>query len=164
MVRRYACALFALFYWFCEFTASSHFNFLVLRTLATKYFPRWNLFKTLQTVCFKHGLSIYEIKSICHHAQIFITSHGIFQHLTKPKSYRPLARYGLPPPPWKLWRLYFFRAAQCLARIYQHVSPLAKAVSYQASSSSHNIQRFKEFFTYNLLILIRFILQAICNM
>ena len=29
-----------------------------------------------------HGLSIYEIKKICHHAQFFIISYRSFQHLT----------------------------------------------------------------------------------
>ena len=53
-----------------------------LRTYATKYFPCWNLFNTLHTVCFMHGLSIYEIKSICHHAYFFIIPSGSFQHLT----------------------------------------------------------------------------------
>ena len=42
-------------------------------------------------------------------------------------SIRPLAGYGLPPP-----RVNFvdhiFLKAQCLARILQHVSPLAMAV------------------------------------
>ena len=41
---------------------------------ATIYSPHWNLFNTLNTACFRHGLSIYEIKRICHHAQFFIIS------------------------------------------------------------------------------------------
>ena len=43
-----------------------------LRKYANKYFPHWNLFNTLHTVCFMHGLSIYEIKRICQHAHFFI--------------------------------------------------------------------------------------------
>ena len=31
---------------------------------------------------FMHGLSIYEIKRICHLAYLFINSSGSFQHLT----------------------------------------------------------------------------------
>ena len=54
----------------------------VLRTYATKYFPCWNLFNSLHTVCFMHGLSIYEIKRKCHRAYLFIISSGIFQYLT----------------------------------------------------------------------------------
>ena len=38
---------------------------LRLRTYATKYFPHCNIFNTLHSVCFMHGLSIYEIKRIC---------------------------------------------------------------------------------------------------
>ena len=34
------------------------------------------------TVCFMHGLSIYEIKRICHRSYLFIISSGNFQHLT----------------------------------------------------------------------------------
>ena len=41
---------------------------IYLRTYATKYFPYWNIFNTLHTVCFMHGLSIYQIKRICHRA------------------------------------------------------------------------------------------------
>ena len=37
---------------------------------------------TLHTVCFMHGLSIYEIKKICHRAYFFRISEGSFQHLT----------------------------------------------------------------------------------
>ena len=32
--------------------------------------------------CFMHGLYIYEIKRICHHAYLFRISYGSFQHLT----------------------------------------------------------------------------------
>ena len=40
-------------------------------------------------------------------------------------SNRPLAGYGLPPPPPKgNFVDYIFLEAQCLARIVQHVSPL----------------------------------------
>ena len=46
-----------------------------LRTYATKYFPHWNIFNTLHTVCFMHGLSIYEIKRICHRAYFFRISY-----------------------------------------------------------------------------------------
>ena len=46
-----------------------------LRTYATKYFPYWNIFNTLHTVCFMHGLSIYEIKRICHRAYFFRISY-----------------------------------------------------------------------------------------
>ena len=42
----------------------------------TKYFPHLNLLNTLHKVCFMHGLSIYETKKICHHAQFFIISYG----------------------------------------------------------------------------------------
>ena len=58
------------------------FGAIGLRTYATKYFPCWNIFNTLHTVCFMHGLSIYEIKRICHHAYFFTISYGSFQHLT----------------------------------------------------------------------------------
>ena len=47
-----------------------------------KYFPYWNMFKSLHRVCFMHGLSIYEIKTIRHIAQFFKISYGSFQHLT----------------------------------------------------------------------------------
>ena len=54
----------------------------VLRTYATKYFPYWNIFNTLHTVCFMHGLSIYEIKRIYHRAYFFRISYWSLQHLT----------------------------------------------------------------------------------
>ena len=54
----------------------------VLRTYATKYFPYWNIFNTLHTVCFMHELSIYEIKRICHRAYFFRISYWSLQHLT----------------------------------------------------------------------------------
>ena len=57
-------------------------RFLMLRTYATKYFPYWNIFNTLHTVCFMHGLSIYEIKRICHRAYFFRISYWSLQHLT----------------------------------------------------------------------------------
>ena len=57
--------------------------FWYLRTYATKYFPYWNTFNTLHTVCFMHGLSIYEIKRICHRAYFFRISYWSLQHLTK---------------------------------------------------------------------------------
>ena len=42
--------------------------------------------------------------------------------------YRPLAGYGLPPPPpWGNFVDHIFLEAQCLARILQHVSPLTMA-------------------------------------
>ena len=41
-----------------------------------------NLFNTLLTVCFMHVLSIYDIKRICHNAQVIIISYGSFQDLT----------------------------------------------------------------------------------
>ena len=53
-----------------------------LRTYATKYFPCWNMFNTLHTVCFMYGLSIYLIKRICHRAYFFRISDGSSQHLT----------------------------------------------------------------------------------
>ena len=56
--------------------------FRLLRTYATKYFPHWNILNTLHTVCFMHGLSIYEIKRICHHAYFFRISYWSLQHLT----------------------------------------------------------------------------------
>ena len=40
---------------------------------------------------------------------------------------RPLAGYGLPPPPRGNFVDHIFLEAQCLARILQHVSPLTKA-------------------------------------
>ena len=40
------------------------------------------MFNTLHTACFMHGLSIYEIKRICHRAYFFTISYGSFQHLT----------------------------------------------------------------------------------
>ena len=55
---------------------------LHLRTYATKYFPYWNIFNTLHTVCFMHGLSIYEIKMICNRAYFFRISYWSLQHLT----------------------------------------------------------------------------------
>ena len=43
-------------------------------------------------------------------------------------SIRPLARYGLPPPPPRgNFVDHIFLEAQCLARILQHVSPLTMA-------------------------------------
>ena len=54
----------------------------ILRTYATKYFPCWNMFNTLHTVCFMHELSIYKIKRICHRAYFFRISYWSFQHLT----------------------------------------------------------------------------------
>ena len=53
-----------------------------LRTYATKYFPYLNIFNTLHIVCFMGGLSIYEIKRICHRDYLFIISSWRFQHLT----------------------------------------------------------------------------------
>ena len=53
-----------------------------LRTYATKTSHLEMLSNTLHTVCFMHGLSIYEIKIICHRAQFFIIIYGNFQHLT----------------------------------------------------------------------------------
>ena len=41
--------------------------------------------------------------------------------------YRPLAGYGLPPPPRGNFVDHSFLVAQCLARILQHVSPLTMA-------------------------------------
>ena len=41
-----------------------------------------NFFNSLHTVCFVYGLSIYEIKRICHHSGFFIISHGSFEHFT----------------------------------------------------------------------------------
>ena len=35
----------------------------------------------MHTVCYMHGISIYEIKKICHRAYLFIISSGSFQHL-----------------------------------------------------------------------------------
>ena len=67
------------------FTPDTCVRFLrYLRTYmyATKYFPCWNMSNTLHTVCFMHGLSIYEIKRICHCAYFFIISYGSFHHLT----------------------------------------------------------------------------------
>ena len=49
-----------------------------LMAFATKYFPHWNLFNTLHTFCFMHGLSIYEIKKICHRAHFFIIHMEVF--------------------------------------------------------------------------------------
>ena len=40
------------------------------------------MLNTLHTVCFMNGLSIYEIKRICHRAYFFRISDGSFQHLT----------------------------------------------------------------------------------
>ena len=40
---------------------------------------------------------------------------------------RPLAGYGLPPPPRGNLVDHIFLEAQCLARILQHVSPLTMA-------------------------------------
>ena len=44
-------------------------------------------------------------------------------------AYRPLAGYGLPPPPPPRGNFvdHVFLEAQCLARILQHVSPLTMA-------------------------------------
>ena len=59
---------------------------LQLRTYATKYFPCWNIFNTLHTVCFMHGLFIYEIKGICHRAyffRIFILKFSAFDQFSK---------------------------------------------------------------------------------
>ena len=53
-----------------------------LRTYATKYFPHWNIFNTLHTVCFMHGLSIFELKRICHRAYFFRITYWSLQHLT----------------------------------------------------------------------------------
>ena len=55
---------------------------LQLRTYATKYFPHWNIFNTLHTVCFMHGLSIFELKRICHRAYFFRITYWSLQHLT----------------------------------------------------------------------------------
>ena len=51
-------------------------------------------------------------------AQIMISGHPI---------YRPLAGYGLSPPPRGNFVDHIFLKAQCLARILQHVSPLTMA-------------------------------------
>ena len=40
---------------------------------------------------------------------------------------RPLAGYGLPPPPRGNFVDHIFLEAQCLAMILQHVSPLTMA-------------------------------------
>ena len=53
-----------------------------LSTYATKYFSCGIFFSTLHTVCFMHGLSIYEINRICHRTCFFAISYGSFQHLT----------------------------------------------------------------------------------
>ena len=47
--------------------------------------------------------------------------------LLKIAIYRPLAGYGLPPPPRGNLVDHIFLEAQCLARILQHVSPLTMA-------------------------------------
>ena len=41
--------------------------------------PTLFFFNSLHTVCSMYGLSIYEIKRICHRARFFIISHGSFQ-------------------------------------------------------------------------------------
>ena len=43
------------------------------------------------------------------------------------RGFRPLAGYGLPPPPRGNFVDHIFLEAQCLARILQHVSPLTMA-------------------------------------
>ena len=87
------CFLRSLLFWTCQiFLAHSWIFYKVhleshcidgrishtLRTYATKYFPCWNFFNTLHTFCFMHGLSIYEIKRICHRAYFFRISYGGF--------------------------------------------------------------------------------------
>ena len=46
---------------------------------------------------------------------------------TRKVDIRPLAGYGLPPPPRGNFVDHIFLEAQCLARILQHVSPLTMA-------------------------------------
>ena len=42
------------------------------------------MFNTLHTVCFMHGLSIYEIKRICHRAYFFRISSLVHMHNIHP--------------------------------------------------------------------------------
>ena len=44
--------------------------------------PALRCFQFFATVCFMNGLSIYEIKRRCYHAQFFIISNGSFNHFT----------------------------------------------------------------------------------
>ena len=63
--------------------------------------------------------------------------------------YRPLAGYGLPPPPLRgNFVDHIFLKAQCLARILQHVSPLAMA-ALSCNSLLHTLPFI--FFILNVL-------------
>ena len=54
----------------------------VLKAIFPKYFPQGNLFSIPHMVCYMHGLSIYEIKRICHSTEFSIILCVSFQHLT----------------------------------------------------------------------------------
>ena len=50
----------------------------LLRAIAGKPAHIKIFFNYLHTVCFMYGLSIYEIKRLCHNTQFFIISQGNF--------------------------------------------------------------------------------------
>ena len=62
----------------------SFLTFPTLRTYATKYFTQWNLFNTLHTVCFMHGLSIYNKKdmSLCSFFRNYIWKFSAFNQFS----------------------------------------------------------------------------------
>ena len=59
------------------------------------------------------------------HLHEVISFISVWDSFNKPT--RPLAGYGLPPPPQGEFVDHIFLEAQCLARILQHVSPLTMA-------------------------------------
>ena len=80
------------------------------------------------------------------------TSYAKFAVYHRPKvrykSNRPLAGYGLsPPPPRGNFVDHIFLKAQCLARILQHVSPLTMA-ALSCNSLLHMLP-YKIFDNYN---------------
>ena len=67
---------------------------------------------------------------VCVHIETFSCFHGLNRSSESLccVTYRPLAGYGLsPPPPRGNFVDHIFLKAQCLARILQHVSPLTMA-------------------------------------
>ena len=50
---------------------ATHRQSMTFKGNCGKYFPHSDLFNSLHTVCLMYGLSIYEIKRICHRARFF---------------------------------------------------------------------------------------------
>ena len=88
-------------------------------------------------------MAIRAIRGLCGIGVLGKTGFGIIcgEH------YRPLAGYGLPPPPRGNFVDHIFLEAQCLAKILQHVSPLTMA-ALSCNSLLHTLpyKMFDKFF------------------